>query len=27
MPVNEGKFQLYLKPVFQQGGVVIYEVP
>lgn len=27
MPVNEEKFQLYLKPVFQQGGVVIYEVP
>jgi len=27
MPVNEEKFQLYLKPVFQQGGTVIYEVP
>ncbi len=27
MPVNEEKFQLYLKPVFQQGGVVIYVVP
>ena len=27
MPVNEEKFQSHLKPVFQQGGVVIYEVP
>ncbi len=27
MPVNEEKFQIYLKPVFQQGGTVIYEVP
>lgn len=27
MPVNEEKFQLYLKLVFQQGSVVIYEVP
>ncbi len=27
MPVNEEKFQLYLKPVFQQGSVVIYEAP
>ena len=27
MPINEEKFQLYLKPVFQQGGTVIYEVP
>jgi YYY domain-containing protein len=27
MPVNEGKFQAYLKPVFKQGSVVIYEVP
>ncbi|MBE0670128.1 MAG: hypothetical protein IH588_06045 [Anaerolineales bacterium] len=27
MPVNEEKFQLYLTPVFQQGGVVIYEAP
>jgi uncharacterized membrane protein len=25
--VNELKFQTYLKPVFQQGQVVIYEVP
>ena len=27
MPVKEEKFQMYLIPVFQQGGVVIYEVP
>ena len=27
MPVNEEKFQLHLKPVFQQGSVTIYEVP
>jgi uncharacterized membrane protein len=27
MPVNQEKFQLHLKPIFQQGGVVIYEVP
>jgi uncharacterized membrane protein len=27
MPVNEEKFQMYLKPIFQQGSVVIYEVP
>ena len=27
MQINEGKFQLYLNPVFQQGNVVIYEVP
>ena len=27
LKVNEEKFQMYLKPVFQQGGVVIYEVP
>lgn len=27
LPVNEEKFQTYLKPIFQQGGVVIYEVP
>ena len=27
MPVNEEKFMLHLAPVFQQGGVVIYEVP
>ena len=27
MPVNEEKFQLHLKPVFQQGSMVIYEVP
>ncbi|MBI5824057.1 MAG: hypothetical protein HZB18_08530 [Chloroflexi bacterium] len=27
MPVNEEKFQLHLTPVFQQGGVVIYEAP
>jgi uncharacterized membrane protein len=27
MPVREEKFQVHLKPVFQQGGVVIYEVP
>jgi len=27
MPVNEEKFSIYLTPVFQQGGTVIYEVP
>lgn len=27
MPVNEEKFQAHLKPIFQQGGVTIYEVP
>jgi len=27
LPVNEEKFAAYLKPVFQQGNVVIYEVP
>ncbi|MBK8782352.1 MAG: hypothetical protein IPO22_11205 [Anaerolineales bacterium] len=27
MPVNEEKFMLHLAPVFQQGGVVIYEAP
>ena len=27
MRVNEEKFQIHLKPVFQQGGVVIYEAP
>ena len=27
MPVKEEKFQTHLKPIFQQGGVVIYEVP
>jgi uncharacterized membrane protein len=27
MPVNEEKFQIHLKPIFQQGSVVIYEVP
>jgi uncharacterized membrane protein len=27
MPVYEAKFQIHLKPVFQQGSVVIYEVP
>lgn len=27
MPVNEEKFALYLKPVFQQGSTIIYEVP
>lgn len=27
MPVNEEKFQFYLKPVFQQGDAVIYEAP
>ncbi|MBE0683160.1 MAG: hypothetical protein IH589_14725 [Anaerolineales bacterium] len=27
MPVNEEKFRLHLKPVFQQGGTIIYEVP
>ncbi len=27
MPVYEPKFQIHLKPVFQQGSVVIYEVP
>jgi uncharacterized membrane protein len=25
--VNEEKFALYLKPIFQQGSVIIYEVP
>jgi YYY domain-containing protein len=27
MSVKEEKFKIHLKPVFQQGGVVIYEVP
>lgn len=27
MPVNEEKFALYLKPVFQQGSTIIYEAP
>ena len=27
MKVNEDKFQMYLKPIFQQGNVIIYEVP
>lgn len=27
MAVDEGKFQAHLKPVFQQGGTVIYEMP
>jgi len=27
MPVREEKFQAHLKPIFQQGGVVIYAVP
>jgi uncharacterized membrane protein len=27
MPVREEKFQTHLKPIFQQNGVVIYEVP
>ncbi|MDP2776714.1 MAG: DUF2298 domain-containing protein, partial [Anaerolineales bacterium] len=27
MPVNEEKFQTHLKPIFQQGGTVIYEAP
>ena len=27
MPVNEEKFHIYLKPVFQQGNTVIFEVP
>ena len=27
MPVREEKFQTHLKPIFQQGNVVIYEVP
>ena len=27
MPVKEEKFQTHLKPIFQQGDVVIYEVP
>jgi len=27
MQVNEEKFVLHLKPVFQQGSAVIYEVP
>jgi YYY domain-containing protein len=27
LTVNEEKFQTYLKPIFQQGSVVIYEAP
>jgi uncharacterized membrane protein len=27
LPVSEAKFQTYLKPIFQQGETVIYEVP
>jgi YYY domain-containing protein len=27
LPVSEAKFQMYLKPIFQQGETVIYEVP
>jgi YYY domain-containing protein len=27
MTVNEGKFQTHLKPIFQQGDTIIYEVP
>ena len=27
MPVREEKFQTHLKPIFQQGSMVIYEVP
>jgi len=27
MVVKEEKFQTHLKPIFQQGEVVIYEVP
>ncbi|NWF63714.1 MAG: hypothetical protein HXY38_05340 [Chloroflexi bacterium] len=27
VPVNEEKFALYLKPIFQQGGTVIYQSP
>jgi YYY domain-containing protein len=27
MPVNEEKFALYLKPIFQQGSTIIYEAP
>jgi uncharacterized membrane protein len=27
MAVKETKFQMHLKPIFQQGGTVIYEVP
>ncbi|MBI5944881.1 MAG: hypothetical protein HY864_10980 [Chloroflexi bacterium] len=27
MPVSEEKFQIHLKPIFQQGITVIYEVP
>jgi len=27
MRVNEEKFALYLKPIFQQGSTIIYEVP
>jgi len=27
MRINEEKFRQYLRPVFQQGGVTIYEVP
>jgi uncharacterized membrane protein len=26
-PVNEEKFNLFLKPIYQQGNVTIYEVP
>jgi uncharacterized membrane protein len=26
-PVNEEKFNLFLKPIYQQGSVTIYEVP
>ncbi|GAB1472230.1 DUF2298 domain-containing protein [Chloroflexota bacterium] len=27
LPVNEEKFKLYLTPIFQQGGTIIYEAP
>ena len=27
LQINEEKFQMYLKPIFQQGNVVIYEAP
>jgi uncharacterized membrane protein len=27
MPVSENKFKTYLKPIFQQGDTIIYEVP
>lgn len=27
IPANEEKFTLFLKPVFQKGNTIIYEVP